>query len=236
MKALLVRVGADQSKSGGSWNGPVDMQNRRFVYVPIPESYAVHPGLNKPFSLLVSELATLNCALPVQLHMQNMHLDPDFSRLTYGDQGRRGAQITNTLTRGDLLVFYAGLRDIRGARNLVYALIGLYVIDFIEKARDVYHGDRDCNAHTRRILSQNADDIVVYATPGISGRFERCIDIGEYRNRAYRVRPPLLDTWGGLSVHDGYLQRSGTLPGFLDAPRFYAWLLTQDVRILKRNN
>ena len=48
MKIMLVRVGADQSDGGGSWNGPVDSQSRDFVYVAIPESIGVHTGLEKP--------------------------------------------------------------------------------------------------------------------------------------------------------------------------------------------
>jgi hypothetical protein len=36
--ALLVRVGADRSKGGGMWNGPVDVRAGQFVYVAIPEN------------------------------------------------------------------------------------------------------------------------------------------------------------------------------------------------------
>ena len=62
---------------------------------------------------------------------------------------------------------------------------------------------------------------------GSSGRLQRCLPIGEYRDRAYRVRRDLLEEWGGLSVKDGYLQRSARLPRFLDAPRFMDWLESQ---------
>jgi hypothetical protein len=41
MKALLVRVGADQTEGGGCWNGPVNSVMRKFVYVPIPESKSI---------------------------------------------------------------------------------------------------------------------------------------------------------------------------------------------------
>ena len=36
--------------------------------------------------------------------------------------------------------------------------------------------------------------------------------LGEWRDRAYRVRKDLLKTWGGLSVNDGYIQRSAVPP------------------------
>lgn len=44
MKALLVRIGVDQSYGG--WNAPVDAEGN-FVYVPIPEKLGTrfHSGL-----------------------------------------------------------------------------------------------------------------------------------------------------------------------------------------------
>ena len=44
VNALLVRVGADRSIGGGSWNGPIDTQSRTFAYVPIPETVARQSG------------------------------------------------------------------------------------------------------------------------------------------------------------------------------------------------
>jgi len=38
-------------------------------------------------------------------------------------------------------------------------------------------------------------DIVVRAKSGVSGRLTQCIPIGEWRDRAYRVRKDLLKTW-----------------------------------------
>ena len=161
-----------------------------------------------------------------------MHLDPDFDNLTYGDQGRRAKRIQE-LSRRDLLVFYASLRDIESG-NLVYALIGLMVIERIVRAVDVTENLWSRNAHTRRI--PGATDIVVPAMPKDSGRLERCLPIGEYRDRAYRVTRPLLKTWGGLSVKDGYLQRSARLPELQNAGRFYKWFKSRNVRLLQQNN
>ena len=52
MNALLVRVGADRSLAGGSWNGPIDSESREFAYVAIPENNPVHGDLEKPYSAL----------------------------------------------------------------------------------------------------------------------------------------------------------------------------------------
>ena len=165
-----------------------------------------------------------------------MHLDPDFDHLTYGDGGERAKQIRTKVGRGDLLVFYAGMRDVQPPAGLVYALIGLYVVEDIVSALTVPVPRRHENAHTRRILAAGAGDIVVRARRKVSGRLERCIPIGSYRARAYRVWPKLLAAWGGLSVKNGYLQRSARLPEFTNARRFYDWFLAQGVALLPHNN
>jgi hypothetical protein len=236
MKGLLVRVAADQSDGGGKWNGPADSGTGQFVYVAIPETMPMHPGLNKPYSALSSPLAGLDDTLPPSLSARDMHLDPDFDHLTYGDRGERAKQIRTKLGPGDLLVFYAGMRDVRPSAGLVYAIIGLYVVEDIIPALSVPVARRHENAHTRRVLAEDASDVVVRARREVSGRLERCIPIGDYRERAYRVWPKLLAAWGGLSVNNGYLQRSARLPEFSQAERFYDWFLAQRVALLPRNN
>src|SRR6185369_6063496 len=230
---LLVRVAADQSEGGGHWNGPVNSASGQFGYVAIPETARTHPGLDKPYSLASSAVTALGTALPAHLAALNMHLDPDFDHLTYGDQGERAKQIQSKLGPGDFLVFYAGLRDVRPAVQLIYALIGFYVVKEIVPALAVPAARQHENAHTRRILSPQAKDI---ARPGVSGRLGHCIPIGDYRERAYRVWPHLLQAWGGLSVNNGYLQRSARLQEFLEAEKFVNWFETQAVPLIPRNN
>jgi hypothetical protein len=236
MNSLLIRVGADQSIGGGLWNGPVDLQSGKFVYVPIPETRRVHEGLKKNYSSLSQALSSFGLTLPSHLQMQAMHLDPDFDYLTYGDRGERAKQIQAKISTGDLIVFYAGLRDVRGKSRLVYAIIGLFVIEKIVRAADLPTSERDINAHSRRVLSADAQDLIVRARSKVSGRLERCLPIGEWRDRAYRVRQDLLDDWGGLSVKDGYLQRSARLPQFLDPKRFLNWFDSMERALLQANN
>lgn len=236
MNALLVRIGADQSVGGGSWNGPVDSRSGKFVYVPIPEGRQVHVGLEKPYTLLKPALRLFGIELPAQLRQRYMHLDPDFEYLTYGDKGERARQLQAQLAPGDSIVFYAGLADASEARRLVYGIVGLLVIEDIVRAADIPFDERDCNAHSRRVLSTDNEDVVVRGRPGVSGRLRRCLPVGEYRDRAYRVRPDLLGAWGGLSVKDGYLQRSARLPRFLDPERFHAWFERQKPALVEANN
>lgn len=165
-----------------------------------------------------------------------MHLDPDFEYLTYGDVGdRRGSEIRR-LEEDDLLVFYAGLRPCRPCdQRLIYAIVGLFVVDEVVDAADVPRHRWPENAHTRK-RKGGASDIVVRAKPGVSGRLRRCLPIGEYRDRAYRARRDLLEAWGGLSVADGYIQRSARPPRFLDAERFYLWFQEQGPELIEANN
>jgi len=236
MKGLLVRVAADQSKLGGGWNGPADSSSGRFVYAPIPESWPLHQGMSKPYAGLNGALASLGRTLPPHLAKLDMHLDPDFDHLTYGDWRERAKQIRAKVGAGDLLVFYAGMRDVQPPAQLLYALIGLYVVDAILPAVEVPAARWDENAHTRRVLAADATDVIVRAKREVSGRLERCIPIGSYRERAYRVRSDLLSQWGGLTVKNGYLQRSARLPEFTDARRFYTWFLSQSPKFKMANN
>lgn len=233
MNALLVRVGVDQSDGGGNWNGPVNSTSREYAYVAIPESKAVHPGMDRPYATLIPTLGRFGVTLPQHLVHKHMHLDPDFEHLTYGDQGERAKQLS-TLQEGDRIVFYAGLRDIN-TEQLVYALIGLLVIERWIFTGDVRLADRAKNAHSRRENS-GFTDMIWYGRAEVSGRLRRCLPIGEYRNRAYRVTCDLLSAWGGLSVEDGYLQRSVRLPRFLDPSRFLDWLETQGPELIQANN
>ncbi len=245
MKAILVRVGVDQTY--GHWNAPVDPESGRFIYVPIPEKQGTpfRRGLEKSFEKLVPTLAKFAAEFSLDLNRDLgfprkllgfwMHLDPDFEWLTYGDNGDvRGAAIKN-LREGDLLVFYAGLKSVRASRRLIYALVGLYVIKDVVNARDIPSRQRRENAHTRK-LKIGAPDIVVRAKKRISGRLTRCIPIGEWRSGAYRVKRELLSAWGDLEIKDRFIQRSVRPPMYLAAERFYTWFKRQGPQLIAMNN
>jgi len=245
MRATLVRIGVDNAY--GHWNAPADPDSGEFVYVPIPENMGTqfHSGSERPYSLALPALRRFasdrgldvrrDLRMPAELEHRVMHLDPDFETLTYGDVGHRRGSNMRSMERGDLIVFYAGLRPTKKlAERLIYALVGLYVVDEVVAAVNVEPARRDENAHTRK-LKPGETDIVVRAQAGCSGRFRRFIDIGEFRDRAYRVRPDILDAWGDLSVKNGYLQRSAVPPRFLDPERFMRWFEAQDAELLQLN-
>lgn len=244
MNSLLVRVGVDQAF--GHWNSPVDPVDLDFVYVPIPESKdrEFNPGLATSYSQVRPALEAFERAhsagkgavLPDGLADRKMHLDPDFDRLTYGDVGLRRGRALCDFSRGDLVVFYAGMRPITPCEHkLLYAIVGFYEVAEIVRAGDVQRDRWRENAHTRR-ADFPATDVIVRATPGRSGRLRRCLPIGEFRNRAYRVRPDLLAAWGGISAKDGFLQRSAVPPSFLEPRRFLDWFQAQKPELVAANN
>ncbi len=232
MNGLLVRVGIDSTDGG--WNAPMLLASGKFAYITITETKPLRDGMARCYNEFQPVLKPFRQSLPEALHGQPTHLDPDFDRLTYGDQGQRGRRVAS-LQGGDLLAFFAALRPVDGpARPLVYALIGLYVIGELVPARAIPQSHWAENAHTRRVPGDT--DIVVRARPSVSGRLRRCLPIGELRRGAYRVRNDLLEAWGGLDIKDGFIQRSVHLPAFRDADRFYRWFLKQQPELVAANN
>lgn len=233
MNGLLVRVGIDSSDGG--WNAPMRLESGEFAYVTITETKPLRDGMARLYDEFIPVAKRFGEQLPPELIGTTTHLDPDFNRLTYGDQGQRGKRIRSLLTVGDLLAFFAALRPVDGpSRPLIYALIGLYTVEEIIPAKSVPKIRWAENAHTRRV--PNEGDVVVRAKPGLSGRLRRCVRIGELRDRVYRVRNDLLDAWGGLDIKDGYIHRSVRLPAFRNAAKFYRWFLAQKPELVAENN
>jgi hypothetical protein len=205
MRAFLVRVAVDQ-KYGG-WNSPMDPETNEFVYVPIPEgrpmraklatSYkTVEPALER-FARRHPSAPLQFVRLPSHLNPLNMHLDPDFEHLTYGDGWRRRGKPLVDLGPGDVIVFYGGLRPVAPREHrLVYALVGLCWVDEVVRAESVEEPRWHENAHTR-VSEPEGSDVIVRGEDGSSGRLRRCIPIGEYRDNAYRITREILDAWGG---------------------------------------
>ncbi|MCC7408417.1 MAG: hypothetical protein IT442_10115 [Phycisphaeraceae bacterium] len=252
MRAILIRVGADGTVGGGQWRAPVDPESGRFVYIPIPESdVEFHPGCERRFNEvadpLLGFLAEHNVPAAYwrqrvdEKRGQPMHLDPDYEHLTYGDKGDRRGKALQEFERDDVVVFYSALRPTDATKELVYAVVGVYVVDEIIEAPKVDDARRRENAHTRKAkLAEH--DIIVRARPGVSGRCERCIPIGEKRGQSnYYLRPEVEAAWGGLRKADGvprkssWLNMSGAPPLLGNPSGFLAWWQRQNVALVRRN-
>lgn len=255
MRAILIRVGADGTNDGGGWNAPVHRESGRFVYIPITEdSVSFLPGCERRFDEVADPLMGFlsdhgepnwewRRRIDAKLG-QPMHLDPDYEHLTYGDNGAKRGSTLRSFRPDDLIVFYSGLRAIPAADSLVYALVGLYVIDeVVPSALQVEASRRSENAHTRKTLVHPAD-VVVRARPGVSGRCERCIPIGGKRGddrSNYYLFPEIEGAWGGFIKRDGSrwkspcLNRSATPPLLGDPGGFMKWWEQQQVSLVRRN-
>jgi hypothetical protein len=239
-KGLLMRVGID--KTFGAYNAPINPATNDFLYMPIPEDrYAFRAGMQTSYSDIspsFREWASINCfeaEFPEQLQHRNCHLDPDFTSLTYGDQGTGRGNRIRQLVKGDFLAFFASFKPIQPwSHTLIYALFGIMVVDKVVKVSDLPEVDLARNAHSR-IENSNPAHLVVFAQPQFSGRFEKAIPIGEFRSGAYRVTNEILHAWGGLDVKDGFIQRSVCPPWFTNSTQFMWWLETHRSTLIHNN-
>jgi hypothetical protein len=233
---VLVRIGADATCGGA--NSPIRIDTGEYVYVPTPERpELVRNGYGREYAEVAPRVRAFvggddaDRWLPRDRYM---HLDPDFEAPTYGDAVTwRGERIA-ALLPGDFIAFYASFRPVDRDGWLVYALVGLLTVERSVRATDLRATELHLNAHTRR-AAISPQDVVVFGAPERSGRFERAIPIGEFRGCAYRVQRDLLEAWGGLSIADGYLQRSAMPPLFREPQRFLGWLRDRNPRLVRSN-
>ena len=244
--AVLVRVGIDSSDKSGNWNAPVNPDTGEFAYVPIVEGECEGKKKIRPkYKAMMSyEQFKKPCRdLGKKLHPKFLqkgkfaHLDPDFKYLTYGDQGKKKTRLENFhLDKGDMLVFYAALEPpYAGSGDLVYALIGFYVLGKpgVTELDDIPQNDWHKNAHTRREYIKDDDIIFSGTKDGKSGRLKRCIPIGEYYPNGYFLKTEIQKKWG--EPGKVYLQY-GYLHSLHNPDRFYKWFEEQDVQLVQQNN
>jgi hypothetical protein len=228
----------------GKWNAPCNPNSGDFVYVPIPENNRVKVQYEKPYSLVNQYLGKFSknnylekeIRLPSHLQSKFMHLDPDFKYLTYGDDDKGRGRRLSELNPGDFVVFYASFNPIvEYSDNLVYGLIGYYEVEEVLNAYEVKEDEFDHNAHTRKEMIYE-HDLVLRGKAGSSGRFSKLIPVGEYRERAYRVKKDILDEWGGIGIKNGFIQKNNPYPWFNKPNNFLSWLDGQEYKLLQRNN
>jgi len=239
-KGLLIRVGIDQTF--GNYNAPINPDINDYIYMPIPQSDDnFKPGMRTSYSQLCPYFESWiqknrsNIEFPQHLMNSATHLDPDFYFSTYGDQSTGRGLRVGELKNGDFLAFFASFKPItKCSHKLIYALYGMMVVDKVLRVAEVPDGLMKSNAHSR-VQNANNDHLVVFAHPDLSGRFNRAIPIGEFRNRSYRVTNDVLEAWGGIGVKDGFIQRSVNPPWFSDPEKFLRWFDAQNVQLLNSN-
>jgi hypothetical protein len=243
MKGLLMRVGIDQTY--GNYNAPINPLTNDYLYMPIPQGKDAQykEGMKTQYLDLQPAFSTWGAKnnvlvqFPIHLIEEEIytHLDPDFENLTYGDQQKgRGSRVCD-LEKGDFLAFFASFKPVSKCQHrLVYALYGIMFVDKVVQVLDMDKTDLNKNAHSRK-KTPNSKDWVVFAEPERSGRFNRAIPIGEYREGSYRVTYDVLQAWGGLGVKNGFIQRSVCPPWFDNADKFIGWLNGHNVHLIANN-
>ncbi len=203
MQILLFRVGIDLGTGGAL--GPI-FPDKSFEYVPIPESKP------SPLSVRYSDInarsgGTLDLFVPPRYRGRAAHLDPEFESFTYGDptKNKRGQLLR--LGRGDLLVFYAGLRPPGQGYGSILYLIGFFTVDRIYDLShkqpwppsDLRH--LQANAHLRR-NTQDEGLVIVQGVKDGSRLLERAVPLSDENQN---ILPELYDTLG----LEGSIKRSG---------------------------
>lgn len=237
---LLMRVGIDQTFGG--YNAPINPNTNDYMYLPIPQGNDdFKSGMRTSYDALLSNFASwcqkndTSIIFPPNLNGMSCHLDPDFDFLTYGDQATGRGLRVGELKEGDFVAFFASFNPIKKCdQNLIYALFGIMVVDKVMKVSDIPETEFHKNAHTR-INNANKDHLVIFANPSLSGRFNRAIPIGEFRNGSYRVKEEILSAWGGIGVKDGFIQRSVCPPWFTEPQKFLEWLKSMQVTLISSN-
>lgn len=112
----------------------------------------------------------------------------------------------------------------------------LFIVDKIVPIDENPEAGFHENAHTRRMMRANADDVVVLAKAGRSGRTAVCVLMREYRARASRNTESLLAASERLSTNDGGLRRNAMFPSFMNPTACQDWWSAHKVELVGRTN
>jgi hypothetical protein len=165
MKIAMLRIGID-SGSGGI-NGPL-FQDGTFEYIPIPDNfgkdnrtYGNTPG--KHGKLLIEYFPESRRKTVTH---QSIHYDPEFITFTYGDPTPPKAGLRH-LERGDMLVFYCGLKGWDFASPPALYLLGYFEVltagraeDFSANVLEILFGENYHVKH-RDIYERQKRDLVL---------------------------------------------------------------------------
>jgi hypothetical protein len=122
---LLLRIGMDLGFGG---LGPL-FPDGTFEYVPIPDD----PSRISERSLFFRDIPARSGGsvarfVPARHKESPAHYDPEFDTFTYGDPTRNKRRQLLRLGKGDMLVFYAGLRPPEETRGSKLYIIGYLTI------------------------------------------------------------------------------------------------------------
>lgn len=142
MNIVLLRVGIDSGC--GKTQGPL-FKNGSFEFIPIPEEFIPKNQENRK-GLKTYGNTKGRCGkpfidfLPRRLKEKVFHNDPEFTAFTYGDPTSLKGRLRK-LERGDLLVFYAGLKGWDFDSEPALYIIGYFEVSQVIKVADLNHDE-----------------------------------------------------------------------------------------------
>jgi len=212
-KAMLLRVGIDKSSDGVL--SPI-FSDGTFEYIPLSEKDDQTIEKRTFHDIIGVKGNKLSIYLPKKIARRKVHMDPEFTNFTYGDEGKKAIYLRK-LSHNDLLVFYAGLKPYEGDEypEALY-IIGYFtikdVIDFenskdeinrINNIRTKFHH----NSHPKRSNAQ--DMVLVVGDPDKSKLLDNPIQISQKKlnkiGRKYHAVSPEMEALLGI---EGSIQRS----------------------------
>ena len=167
MQIVLLRVGVDTG-SGGIY-GPL-FKDLSFEYIPIPDAFRgngvdarTYGGTRGNRGLPLIEYFPPR--LRGRYRSQPIHFDPEFETFTYGDPTKPKVSL-RLLQKGDLLVFYAGLKGWECNRDPALYIIGFFSVLCADLAVKFSPSERrqhfSNNFHVRhRVVFQDQKDRLV---------------------------------------------------------------------------
>jgi hypothetical protein len=201
---LLIRVGID-TQTGGCV-APL-FPNGAFEYIPIPHNPERCPtNETHTYSDMKGRSGRyLAEFMPPKYRNHHPHNDPEFTTFTYGDPAKEKACKMSQLEKGDLLIFYAGLKKLAdtGKGKVRTYFIGYFTVEKIydfrgetKAVRESYFRevpnnahtklDRDCEEHNNLVIVKGKEDTKE------SKLLSKALPLGDDRGYVLREVQPVL--------------------------------------------
>ena len=215
-RILLLRVGMDLGFGG---LGPL-FPDGTFEYVPIPDD----PDRVSERSLFFLDIPARSGGsvarfVPRRHRESSAHYDPEFDTFTYGDPTRNKRAQLLRLVKGDMLVFYAGLRppeETQGSKLYIIGYLTIlhaHAITTLSPWPPPEHRQLWGNAHLRGDKGDN-DLVVVQGYPATSRLLVRAVPLSDEQQNILPDMTELLGLSGSVKragagrwVPDGHVER-----------------------------
>ena len=165
MKVALLRVGIDSGCGG--MQGPL-LRDGSFEFIPIPDDRMLD---NRTYGNTISRSGRPFAQFfPSQRQQrmanQPMHVDPEFETFTYGDPTPPKKGLRH-LTKGDLLIFYAGLEGFDFESPPALYIVGYFEVKLAGLAISFSRADiakyfvNNFHVRHRRLFAQQKNKLVL---------------------------------------------------------------------------